>query len=121
MDLMSTFLGKRLLRGNQWRALPAFLTDGSTLTEGSWDWIERKLVESGYFAKAGELFAARDSAERARRAAQAIGNPRLTAEATRGLAGASLGLGFKEEALEQIEAAISIVERCEGTIEWRLT
>ena len=121
MDMMSTFLAKQLLRGNQWRALPAFLTNGSTLVEGSWDWSERKLVESDFFAQAGRLAAARDSAERARRAAQAIGNPRLIAAAMRGLAGASLALGFKEEASDQIEAAISVVERCEGTTEWRLT
>jgi tetratricopeptide (TPR) repeat protein len=121
MDMMSTFLAKRILRGNQWQALPAFLTNGSTLTEGSWDWIERKLVESDYFAKTGDFATARDAAERARRAAQAIGNSRLTAEAMRGLASAFLALGFKEEALEQIEAAISIVERGAGTMEWRLT
>ena len=121
MDMMSTFLAKQLLRGNQWRALPAFLTNGSTLVEGSWDWSERKLAESDFFAQAGRLAAARNSAERARRAAQAIGNPRLIAAAMRGLAGASLALGFKEEASDQIEAAISVVERCEGTTEWRLT
>ena len=111
MDMMSTFLARICAAINGEHCLRFSLMD-RRWSKAAGDWSERKLVESEFFAQAGRLAAARDSAERARRAAQAIGNRRLIAAAMRGLAGASLALGFKEEASDQIEAAISVVERC---------
>lgn len=112
MSFSSIYAADRLIGTNHWHAVPAILRVARQFEpEGGREWAHMLGLESDYYERAGRFIESLRCAEKALRAARAMGSPRVEAAALRSMAKAEMRLGHRAKAGEYITSSLSLVER----------